>query len=86
MPWRWVFTRRAERDLLALPVRDREAVSRALDRALADLGAGHLKKLGGRGNEWRLRVGRWRIRLDLDNANGVISVMRILPRGEAYRD
>ena len=45
-----------------------------------------MKKLGGADDEWRLRVGRWRVLLDLDNQTGVITITRILPRDRAYRD
>ena len=35
-------------------------------------------------DEWRLRVGDWRLRLRLDFDNRTISVVRVLPRGRAY--
>jgi mRNA-degrading endonuclease RelE of RelBE toxin-antitoxin system len=35
-------------------------------------------------DEWRLRVGDWRVRLRLDFDNNTVSVVRILPRGRAY--
>ena len=86
MPWRWLFTHRAERDLAHLPVQDREAVRRVLDGAAENLAAADLKKLEGRPGEWRLRVGRWRVIPELDNPAGLITVTRVLPRGRAYRD
>ena len=86
MPWQLAIARRAAEDLDGLPPRDREAVERAITRLLADLGATDLRKLGGRTGEWRLRVGRWRVLLLLDNQAGRITVTRVLPRGRAYRD
>jgi mRNA interferase RelE/StbE len=84
MPWRIRLSRRAERDLADLPSRDRDAIRRALDRLAVDLSAGDLKKLSGRVGEWRLRVGRWRLILELDNVSGIATVSRILARKDAY--
>ena len=56
-----------------------------LDRLATEFGGLDVKKLGGTGTEWRLRVGRWRLRLELDNATGTIHVLRVLPRKDAYR-
>ena len=86
MPWRLVVARRAENELDGLPVHDQDAVSKALARLPTDPGGAHLRKLEGRGDLWRLRVGRWRVILRLDNATGVIHVLRVVPRGRAYRD
>jgi mRNA interferase RelE/StbE len=36
--------------------------------------------------EWRLRVGDWRVRFHLNQTAQVLTVLRILPRGQAYRD
>ncbi len=86
MPWQMIVTQRASRQLAALSRRDREAVERALRRLVADPSGANLKKLSGRDGEWRLRVGRWRVLLELDNNSGVIHVLRVLPRDIAYRD
>jgi mRNA-degrading endonuclease RelE of RelBE toxin-antitoxin system len=37
-------------------------------------------------DEWRLRVGDWRVRFTRERDTGVIQVLRVLPRGRAYRD
>ena len=86
MPWRLRVTPRAEKDLAGLPLADREAVRRGLRRLVDDFGALDVTKLAGGGNRWRLRVGRWRVILELDNAAGLISVSRVLARKDAYRD
>ncbi len=72
MPWKVLIAPRAAKDLDGLPRRDRDAVERAIERLRGDLGVLAIHKLGGRRREWRLRVGRWRVRLELDNAAGVI--------------
>ena len=57
---------------------------RALDRLAENPGSVDIAKLGG--NEWRLRVGSWRVRFEMDNRAGVLRILRVLPRKEAYRD
>jgi mRNA-degrading endonuclease RelE of RelBE toxin-antitoxin system len=67
---------------------DRQVAARAinaLDR-LAEQDMGDLRRLRGAGGELRLRVGDWRVRLEVDRASGLIIVNRILPRGRAYRE
>lgn len=86
MVWKLIVAPRAERDVARLPPRDREAITRALELLPADPGRSDLKKLAGSQNRWRLRVGGWRVILELDNAGGTMRVLRVLPRGRAYRD
>ncbi|MBI4504564.1 MAG: type II toxin-antitoxin system RelE/ParE family toxin [Chloroflexi bacterium] len=62
----------------------RERVLRALDR-LAQTGQADLKRLRGSSDEWRLRVGDWRVRLELDPRARTIRVFRVRHRREAYR-
>ena len=85
MPWQLRVSTGAARKLRRLPPREREAIGRALDALADDPGAANIRKLAGRGNRWRLRVGDWRVLLDLDNAAGVILVTDVRPRGRAYR-
>jgi mRNA-degrading endonuclease RelE of RelBE toxin-antitoxin system len=58
----------------------------ALDRLLGDFGSVDVTKLAGGGNRWRLRVGRWRALLELDNESGTILVTRVVARKDACRD
>jgi len=85
MPWKLIIAPRAERDLAALRARDREAIRQVLRRLANAPDTTDLKKLGGRCGEWRVRVGRWRLILELNNATGEMSVTRVLPRKDAYR-
>jgi mRNA-degrading endonuclease RelE of RelBE toxin-antitoxin system len=57
-------------------------VTAALER-LAATGHGDVKKLQGRPNDFRLRVGKWRVFFDLDTP-GTILVTGIDNRGQAY--
>ena len=81
----WVFTPRAKRDLRRLDQPVQRRVIDALDRLVGDPPAGDVVKLTGPDDEWRLRVGDWRVRFQRD-ADGLIYVLRVLPRGRAYRD
>ena len=85
MQWRIVVTSRAERDLKGLSARDQGRIRAGIDSLTEFPTRGDLNKLQGRDNEWRLRVGGWRVRFELDRADRIIVVLRILPRGRAYR-
>ena len=52
----------------------------ALDRLLERDPSVDVRRLKG-SDEWRLRVGDWRVRLRLDFESRTVSVVRILPRG-----
>jgi len=86
MPWEVRLSARGEKELSRLPRGEREAIQRALRRLPNDFGTMDVAKLAGVGNWWRLRDGRWRVMLDLDDATGTISVTRVVARKDAYRD
>lgn len=61
----------------------RRRILAALDALAATPASGQLRRLAGR-EELRLRVGDWRVLLDLDKAKREIIIYRVLPRGRAY--
>lgn len=82
-PWRLLYANSARKDLRRLdpPVRARILSQLEL---LSQFGPGsELVKLKGRPGS-RLRVGEWRVLVDLDTGNRTIKVERVLPRGRAY--
>ena len=79
---RW--NRQAEADFARLPGRMQDRVLAALER-LADTGQGDIKKLRGRQDQWRLRVGDWRAIITFADRGNIIRVLRVLHRREAYR-
>jgi mRNA interferase RelE/StbE len=85
-PWRVELARTAQRDLNRLDPQIRRRVETSL-RALAEdpQRAGALRRLTG-APESRLRIGDWRALVTLDAQARTINVLRILPRGRAYRD
>jgi len=82
-PWALAFESRAERDLGRLDPPVARRVISALDRLLAQDPSVDLRRLQG-SDEWRLRVGDWRVRLQLEFNTRTVIVVRILPRGRAY--
>jgi mRNA-degrading endonuclease RelE of RelBE toxin-antitoxin system len=59
---------------------------RALRGLSIDFGSVDVTKLAGGGNRWRLRVGRWRALLELDNEFDIVHATRVVARKDAYRD
>jgi mRNA interferase RelE/StbE len=86
MPWDVRLSPRADRELARVPQAERDAILRALRRLRHEFGASDMAKLAGGGNRWRLRVGRWRVIMELDNATGTALVARVVARKDAYRD
>ena len=87
MTWRVHWSNRAADDLRRLAQRD-ERTARRIGQAvtrLAENRQGDLRKIAG-ADEWRLRVGDWRVRFMFDQEGHTIVVTRVLPRKEAYRD
>lgn len=88
MSWGVFWSERAADELRRLARVDPQQVRRvgqAVTR-LAETGHGDLRKLQATTDEWRLRVGNWRVRFRYDLEAGAIVVTRIAPRGRAYRD
>ncbi len=81
--WSIAFARGADKDMERLDPTIRRRIGRALDRLASNPESGALRKLTGR-PESRLRVGDWRVLVELDTEIRVIHVQRILPRGRAY--
>jgi mRNA interferase RelE/StbE len=69
------------KSLRRLGRRDRDRISAAIDT----LPEGDVKLLRGPERLWRLRVGEWRVIFDRRDAERVIDVLAVRPRGRAYR-
>ena len=85
MTWLVPFTPRAQRDIRRLDRQTAHHILRALTR-LADAGQGDVVRLRNQVGERRLRVGDRRVRFRYNAEAGKIEVLRVLPRGRAYRD
>jgi len=76
----------ALRDLKSIPAHDLELIRDGLSSISADPFAGDVKKLTAARGLRRLRVGRWRVLFRFEETSRTIQVLRVLPRGKAYRD
>ncbi len=85
MIYRINWTPQSLRDLKRL---DKTTTRRIVDgvNRLATENYGDVKKLTGLQNEYRLRIGDWRVRFIFEREIHVLSVLRVLPREDAYRD
>jgi mRNA-degrading endonuclease RelE of RelBE toxin-antitoxin system len=81
--WEIVISSQGKRDLKRLDRQVRQRIYAALKQTAVDPTTGQLRKLTSR-PESRLRVGDWRVLLELDAEARTIQVNRILPRGRAY--
>jgi mRNA interferase RelE/StbE len=86
MVWRLAVTPSAKRDLKGIPPPELLKIRAGLARLAADPHACNIKKLAATEDEWRLRVGQWRVRFRVLGAIHTLEVLRVLPRGNAYRD
>ncbi len=85
--WRDEVTRPAARDIKRLDQPVRERVLTAIDGLRTDPPAGDIKRLTGiTPPQWRLRVGDWRVRFNRNPETRTVLILRVLPRGRAYRD
>ena len=61
-------------------IRIRDAVAR-----YADDDQGDVRKMAGRSDLYRLRVGDWRVLFTLDDGGRTVAISRVLNRRDAYR-
>ena len=80
----YVLSDAATRDIRRISRRIRERVFSALDRYV-ESGIGDIRKLAGRQDEWRLRVGDFRVLFQRNEAEQRIEVLTVRHRREAYR-
>jgi mRNA interferase RelE/StbE len=81
------FTAQAEKQLAKLDKNTRLRIIAALDRLREAYPVGDIRKMQGYDDLWRLRVGDYRIvmQIDLVTASITITVIRIGHRKEVYR-
>ena len=84
MSWIVMWKPRAVKERDRLDVRVRERILDAIER-YAESGAGDVVPLrGSLAGEWRLKVGKWRVRFELEESTGILWVLHVLPRDKAY--
>ena len=75
----------AVRELEGLPVQIRQRIEAVINRLRGDPRPPRCRKLVGFENEWRLRVGDYRVLYVIDDATRRVTIARIAHRREAYR-
>jgi mRNA interferase RelE/StbE len=83
--WDYELSPEAQRDARRLDSATRRRIFEALDRLVDDPPQGDRRKLRGTADEWRLRVGGWRIRFRLRSETETVVILTIRPRDRAYR-
>lgn len=84
--WRLEFASRARRDLKRLDPPIARRILAGIEGLIDDPPSGDRRKLTGHDDEWRLRVGDWRVRFTRHADTQMLVIQRVLPRGRAYRD
>lgn len=82
--WSVGFAGRADKDMERLDPTVRQRVSDGIERLADDDPSADVRKLKG-SDELRLRVGDWRVRFERDTKTRKITILRVLPRGKAYK-
>lgn len=84
MSWQVQWTNRAIRSVKRLDRPTRLRIVEAIEQ-LAETGRGDLKRLRGRSPEdYRLRVGGWRVLLSRIEPDRILVIRSVLSRGDAY--
>lgn len=78
--------RQAEKTLRRLPRDLLRRIAQAISELAEDPRPSGCVKLIGHGNMYRIRVGDWRISYAVEEERLVILILRIAPRGSAYRN
>ena len=78
-------TRRAEKEILKLDAAMFEQIRAAIDGLCENPRPLGVRKLRGRENEWRIRVGRFRILCTIQDATRRVLVQRVTDRKDVYR-
>jgi len=84
MTYRVDWSRQSIRDLRRLDKPIARRIINAVE-TFAEIGRGDVKKLTNADGQYRLRVGDWRVRFTVETEVQILSVLRVLPRGEVYK-
>ena len=76
---------RAEREVLKLDPVMFSRISAAIDGLTKNPRPPGVRKLRGRENDWRIRVGRFRVLYTVDDTRRMIVVHRVTDRKDVYR-
>ena len=84
MIWEVRWSGPALRDMRRLDQTTARRIRQTINR-YAGTEYGDVISMRGRDREWRLRVGQWRVLFNFYEVQDSLMVLRVLPRGRAYR-
>lgn len=84
MSWRVNWTKSAIEETKRLDRRTRERIFRTVER-FAESMRGDIRRIQDRESELALRVGKWRVFYEYVHEEKVIRILRVRPRGGAYK-
>jgi mRNA-degrading endonuclease RelE of RelBE toxin-antitoxin system len=82
MSWTIFVTSAAERDITQLSESDRQVVIQTIERLADNPSLMDIGKIKDHKNEWRLRVGRWRV--CFTSQTYALKILRVLSKKSAY--
>lgn len=85
MPYQIFFTPRAERDLEAIPDRDRARIAKRIEALAGDPRPDGVRKLAGPDDIYRLRIGAFRVLYHIRDRVITVTIIRIGHRRDIYR-
>lgn len=85
MTFKLVISTRAEKDFARIDKRTALRIVSAIRALQTNFGESDIKKLAGRLDEYRLRVGEWRVLFEVEKKDTIV-VTRVLNRKDAYRN
>lgn len=80
-----VIERRAERDFRRLPPEIFDRIARAAQTLAENPRPEGCRKLEGSDNDWRIRVGDYRVLYEIDDSERIVRIMRVRHRRDVYR-
>lgn len=84
MSWQVRWQAASRKDLARLDLQTQDRIIAAVER-LSLTGQGDVIRLTDvEPPEWRLRIGKWRVRFRRDVEAHILDVLRVLPRDKAY--
>ena len=85
MAYRIQFTRRAERELEALPGNERVRLARRIDSLASNPRPAGCKQLTGADDLYRIRSGRYRVVYSIEDRLITVTIIRVGHRRDIYR-
>jgi mRNA interferase RelE/StbE len=86
MSYELLIESRAEKDLKKLDPALFKLVVAEIKNLAGNPHPHNSKKITGSTNDWRLRVGDYRVLYEIDNKNRIVKIMRVKHRRDAYRN